>query len=198
MSPHLFSRDDLLTLGLAAVGDDVHIDRSVRFFGAEHIRIGNRVRIDCFALLSAGNGGIVIGDNIHLAAGCYLFGSGGAITLEDFAGLSARVAVYTASDDYTEGFLTNPTVPDEFRRVAAGPVVVGRHAIVGSGSVILPGVTLGFGASVGALSLVRTSVGECEIVTGNPTRKLPRLRDGVRLRELEARYAPTLTARGAS
>ena len=105
--------------------------------------------------------------------------------------------MYTASDDYTEGFLTNPTVPDEFRQVTTGPVVVGRHAIVGAGSVILSGVTLGFGASVGALTLVRKSVGECEIVYGNPLQKLPRLRDGGRLRELEARYAATLPARGA-
>ncbi len=196
MSPHQFTRDELLALGLAAVGDDVRIDRSIRIFGAEHIRIGNRVRIDCFALLSAGAGEIIIGDNVHIAAGCYLFGSGGAIKLEDFVGLSARVAIYTASDDYTEGFLTNPTVSDEFRRLTTGPVHLERHAIVGSGSVLLPGVTLGFGSSVGALTVVRASIGECEIVSGNPARKLPRLRDGVRLREIETRYAATLSARG--
>jgi acetyltransferase-like isoleucine patch superfamily enzyme len=190
----LYTLDELRALGVAVRGADIAVDRSVQFFGAEHVLLGNRVRIDCFGLISAGQDGIEIGSNIHIAAGCYLFGSGGRITLADFANLSSRVAVYTASDDYSGGYLTGPTVPNEFKRLTCSSVSVGRHAIIGAGSVILPGVSLGFGAAVGALTVVRRSVGECEIVSGNPAETLPRRRDGERLRRLEAEYLAGLVS----
>lgn len=164
---HNYSSEDLQTL-LASVGDNVNIHRSVQMFSPHSIHVGSNVRIDCFSLLSAGQEGIYIGDHVHIAAGVYLFGSGGRIVLESFSGLSSRVAVYTASEDYTEGFLTNPTVPMKFRKVCQGDVVLRRHAIVGAGSVLLPGVTLGLAASVGALTLVHKPVADFAVVAGFP------------------------------
>ncbi|WP_348638403.1 hypothetical protein [Paraburkholderia sp. D15] len=41
-----------------------------------------------------------------------------------------------------------------YQHVKVAPVHLGRHVIVGSGSVILPGCALGEGVSVGAMSLV--------------------------------------------
>ena len=93
----------------------------------------------------------------------------GRILMEDFSGLSSRVALYTATDDYREGYLTNPTVPDELRNVRCGSVVLRRHVVVGAGCVILPGVELGFGSSVGALSCVRKSVSELKVCVGGST-----------------------------
>lgn len=185
---HLYSKSDLQQLGFAACGEDVRIDRSVRFFGPEHITIGDHVRIDCFAMISASAHGIRIGSNVHIAAGCYLFGGGGSVVLGDFSGLSSHVVLYTSTDDFVSGHLTNPTIPDSFRLVRSASVELGRHALVGSGSVVLPGVTLGFGASVGALTLVRKSVNDCEIVAGNPAMTLPMRRSREKLAALEAEY----------
>jgi acetyltransferase-like isoleucine patch superfamily enzyme len=169
--PHRYSPDELRGM-LAAVGDNVNIHRSVLMFSPHLIHVGSNVRIDCFSLLSAGQDGIYIGDHVHIAAGVYLFGAGGRIVLESFCGLSSRVAVYTASDDYTEGYLTNPTVPVKFRKVHRGDVVLRRHAIVGAGSILLPAVTLGLGASVGALTLVNKPVGDFAVVAGFPFKVL--------------------------
>ena len=195
MTDH-FSRDELLAMGIRSVGAPVWVDRSVRFFGPERISMGSRVRIDCFAILSAGTEGIRIGSHVHIAAGCFLFGSGGEIVLEDFAGLSSRVSVYTASDDYLGGHLTNPTVPDEYRKIQRGRVHLGRHVIVGSGAVLLPGVSLGAGAAVGALTVVRKSVPNCAIVYGNPMQRLPGSRDGQLLSKLEGDYLSSLAGDG--
>jgi galactoside O-acetyltransferase len=162
----------------AACGDDVRIDKDARLLGTERIAIGSHVRIDAFAVISAGADGIVIGDHVHIAA--HVFMSGAArIEIGDFAGLSGRVSVYSSNDDYSGAALTGPTVPDELRNVTDAPVTVGRHAIVGAGSVILPGVTIGTGAAVGAQSLVRRDVAEFTIVGGVPARIL-----GERTREL--------------
>ncbi len=67
------------------------------------------------------------------------------IKVEDYAGLSSCVAVYSSNDDYSGTAMTNPTVPSRFTNVTRRPVTIGRHVIIGSGSVVLPGVTIGEG-----------------------------------------------------
>jgi dTDP-4-amino-4,6-dideoxy-D-glucose acyltransferase len=178
-------------LGLAAVGDEVRIDESTQVFGAERVSIGSHVRIDCFTVITTGPGAVTIGDHVHLGVGVCLFGTAG-IEIGDFASLSSHVAVYSTNDDFVGGHLSGPTVPADLRNVSAARVVVGSHVIVGAGSVILPGVRLGRGAAVGALSLVKRDLAEGELAGGVPARTLGR-RDLERLGRLEAR-ARTATA----
>ena len=68
--------------------------------------------------------------------------------------------------------MTNPTVPSKFTGIIKGEVTLGRHVIVGSGSVILPRVTIGEGSSVGALSLVTKNLDAWGVYAGNPARKI--------------------------
>lgn len=182
---HLFSHNELMELGLRSVGRNVRIDRSVRLFGAERMSFGDHVRIDPFCILSAGPAGMRIGRNVHIAAYCSLVGQE-KIELDDFAGLSARVSIFSSTDDYSGGALTNPTVPAAFLNVRSAPVVLGRHVIVGAGSVILPGVALGLGASVGALTLIRKNVDEYAIMAGTPAKQIGRRAEV--LLEKEAEY----------
>jgi galactoside O-acetyltransferase len=186
--------DELAALGCARLGNDVKIDRSVRIYGAERLEIGDHVRIDAYCVLSCGAEGISLGCHVHL--GVYVFLSGAArIEVQDFAGLSSRVSVYSSNDDYGGDALTGPTVPDDLRNVTDAPVVVGRHAIVGAGSVVLPGVTIGVGAAVGSLTLVREDVEEFATVVGAPARRVGTRKRGVL--ELERRLAGEATL-GAS
>jgi galactoside O-acetyltransferase len=77
-------------------------------------------------------------------------------------------------------------VPAELTGVSIAPVSIGRHVIIGSGSIILPGVTIAEGASIGALSLVKRDCESFTIYGGVPARRL-----GDRSRELlalEARH----------
>jgi dTDP-4-amino-4,6-dideoxy-D-glucose acyltransferase len=65
-------------------------------------------------------------------------------------------------------------------------VIIGKHVIVGSGSVILPGVTLEIGVAVGALSLVNKNCSEFSVYMGTPAKKIKeRKRD---LLELEKQF----------
>lgn len=136
-----------------SIGENVLISERTSIYGASRIRIGNNVRIDDFCILSAGEEGICLGNHVHI--GCYtsLIGKS-AISLGDFSGLSSRVSIYSSSDDYSGDYLTNPTVPEVFTNVDHRPVTIGRHCNIGAGAVILPGVTMGEGCAVGALSLV--------------------------------------------
>ena len=60
----------------------------------------------------------------------------------------------------------------------SGAVNLGRHVIVGSGSILLPGTAIGEGSAVGALSLVNRALDEWGVYFGIPAKRLkPRSRD---------------------
>jgi galactoside O-acetyltransferase len=62
------------------------------------------------------------------------------------------VAIFSSNDDYSGNYLTNPMVPSAFTNVLHGDVILKKHVIVGSGSVILPNLTIEEGVSIGALT----------------------------------------------
>ena len=180
-----YSLDELNGMGFLSVGADVKISTKASIYGASRISLGSYSRIDDFCVLSAGKGGIHIGRNVHIAIMCSLIGKGG-IELHDFCNLSSRVSIYSSNDDYSGDTMTNPTLPEEYTNVDHRGVVLGRHVIIGSGSVILPGVTIGEGAAVGALSLVSKVLEPFQIYAGSPLKRIkPRSRQ---LLELEKLY----------
>jgi galactoside O-acetyltransferase len=172
-------------VAFAFVGANVKISPRASFYGASRIRIADNVRIDDFCVLSAGEGGISIGRNVHIGAYSSLIGRG-QINLGDFCNISSRVSVYSSNDDYSGTLMTNPTVPPEFSGVTHADVHLGRHVIVGCGSVILPGVKLDDGVAIGALSFVTSDCSAFGIYAGVPARFLKnRKRD---LMDIEQRY----------
>ena len=180
----MLSREAIEALGFASVGESVQLSDRASFYGAARITLGNNVRIDDFCVLAAGVGGIVIGDYVHIAVSASLIGSG-KITMSDFSGISSRVSIYSSSNDYSGATLTNPTVPSEYAGVTHADVFLGKHVIVGSGSVILPGVTLEEGVAVGALSLVHKRCEAFGIYAGNSARRIKgRKRDLLELERL--------------
>ena len=68
--------------------------------------------------------------------------------------------------------MTGPTVPEEYTGIKKGLIRIGRHAVIGTGTTILPGVTIGEGVAVGAMSLVRTSLEPWMIYAGIPARPI--------------------------
>jgi acetyltransferase-like isoleucine patch superfamily enzyme len=161
---------ELKAMPFARLGKKVLIDRTVSMVNLEGISIGDNVRIDAHAMLIA-SGGITIGSHIHISAFCYLAGGGG-IVLEDFANLSSSVKLYSISDDYSGGSLTNAAIPEKYKKLTRGRVELGRHVIIGSGAVVLPGVRIGEGTAVGALSLVSRSTEDWGVYVGIPARRI--------------------------
>lgn len=152
-------------------GNNVTISRDVIFHNSHHIFLGNNVRIDTQCILIAGHGHIInIGNNVHISAGCYYYGNSGDIVLEDFTCTSAKCLLYTANDDYVDGYMTNSTVDEKFKKLETGDIVLRRHVVVGCHSIILPGVTLEYATSVGANSLVNRSSEPFDVIGGTPAK----------------------------
>jgi len=164
-----YSEKELNEIGFKWIGKNVLISRKTSIYGAGNISIGNNVRIDDFCILS---GKITAGDYIHIAAYCALFGGEKGIILEDFVGLSSRVTVYAASDDYSGNALTNPMIPDKYRGIDSREVVIKKHALVGTDSTILPGIVIGEGSSFGAKTLINHDSEPWSINIGIPFKKV--------------------------
>ncbi|MEG0236066.1 MAG: acyltransferase [Cetobacterium sp.] len=163
-----YTKEELKKIGFKSVGENVLISDKCSIYSPESIEIGSSVRIDDFCILS---GNIKIGNYIHIAAYSALFGGAGII-MEDFSGLSARGLVYSVSDDYSGEFLTNPMIPEKYRGISKGKVIFKKHSLVGAGSIVLPGVILEEGTSVGANSLIIKSTQEWSIYAGSPAKKI--------------------------
>jgi galactoside O-acetyltransferase len=193
LDPGYYCSEELRRFGFKAVGRNVRISKLAHVHGADRVEIGSNVRIDAFAVLVASGGYIRLGSHIHIGSDT-LLGARGGIVLEDFAGLSHGCKILSASDDFSGSHLTGPMVPASLTDPRVAPVTVGRHVVIGSNSVILPGVTIGEGAAVGAMSLVTRSIPAWEIHCGTPaTKHSERSR---RLKALEAMIdAPVAVAR---
>ncbi len=164
-----YSRDELSELGLKSIGSNVYISRKSSIYSAFNISIGDNVRIDDFCILS---GHIELGSYIHIAAYTALYGGTEGIFVSDFANLSSRICIYSVNDDYSGKTMTNPMVPNEYKNIENKPVYIGKHAIIGSTSVVLPGVKIAEGSSFGSFSFINRDSEPWSINAGIPFKKL--------------------------
>jgi len=179
MDNNFYNHQELLNLGFASIGANVLISKKASIYNPGNICIGSNVRIDDFCLLS---GKVTIGSFIHIAAYTSLCGGSAGITLADFVNLSRKIEVFAVSDDFSGETMTNPIIPEKFKNILNAPVLLHKHVLVGTSSVILPGVTLDEGCVVGALSLVKNSLPAWTINAGIPARTLrPRSKNLLRL-----------------
>lgn len=169
MVSSFYSIEELSELGLASFGENVLISRKASIYGAKFINIGNNVRIDDFCILS---GKISIGNYVHLAAYTALYGGDKGIFIDDFVNISSRVTIYSISDDYSGETMTNPMIPNAYKKIHSEKVVIERHVLFGSCCVVLPGVVLKEGSAFGAFSLINRSSEPWSINAGIPSKKI--------------------------
>jgi galactoside O-acetyltransferase len=165
-----YTEKDLQSCGFKNIGKNVSIHEKINISGVENISIGSNVRIDPYTNIVA-SGPIIIGSHIHIGSYCLLQGAEG-IVIEDFCTLSHGVKIFTRNDDYSGNHLASPMLPAEYTNVTKGSVIIRKHAIIGSNSVILPNIVIEEGCSVGALSFVKKSLQAWNMYAGVPVRKI--------------------------
>lgn len=181
-----YEQADLLKLGFKRVGIGSKLHKTCIVVGVENISIGDNVRIDGFtSIIASGTGFLNLGSHIHIAAHCHL-GAGSGIIMDDFSGLAFGTQIHSMSDDYGGNYLTNSTIPVEYKNIISGSVHLGKHSIIGANSVILPGVKVGVGCSVGAMSLVNKNLDSWNVYAGCPAKKIKMRYQ--RLLALESKY----------
>jgi UDP-2-acetamido-3-amino-2,3-dideoxy-glucuronate N-acetyltransferase len=142
------------------LGEGVEIHDFVNLYGCS---IGDGTRIGTFVEIQRN---AVVGRRCKISSHSFIC-EGVSIDDECFIGHH----VVFVNDRYPAAV----TPAGELQKAADWEVVetrVGRRASIGSGAVILCGVTIGEGALVGAGSVVTKDVEPHTIVAGNPARKL--------------------------
>jgi len=163
------SKEQLQVLSFKKLGENVRISDKAAIYNPDQIEVGDNSRIDDFCVLS---GRISIGRNVHIAIYCNVAGGTEGVFLEDFSGLAYGCHVMSQTDDYSGRTLTNPTVPTRYKNETRKAVHIERHCIVGTGSILLPGVRLQEGTSVGAMSMVTKTTEPWSIYFGIPAKRL--------------------------
>ena len=164
-----YSQNQLHKLGFKYVGKNVKISDKASIYNHDQIEIGDNSRIDDFCVIS---GRIKIGRNVHITPTCLVAGGIKGIIFEDFTTLAYGVKVFTQSDDYSGETMMNSTIPKNFKNEFMKEVIIKRQSIVGAGSIIMPGVILEEGTSIGAMSLVLKSTIPWGIYVGIPVKRL--------------------------
>lgn len=144
------------------VGTDPRISPDVNFSSAWNIVIGDRVSIGsrCFLWAGPGKGRIVIGNDV-------LFGP--------------EVLLTAANYRFSDGAPVTKQAMDE------ADIVIGDDVWIGARVIILPGVTIGDGAIIGAGALVRGHIPAYAIAVGVPARIVGQRQIGV----TDAAYPPS-------
>lgn len=163
------SQEEIAKIGLKSYGQNVYISRHASIYSPEKIAIGDNVRIDDFCILS---GIIEIGSCVHIAAYSAIYGGDKGVFISDYANISSRVSVYSVSDDYSGNSMTNPMIPAEYKSVKSDTVRIEKHVIIGSTSVVMPGVTLAEGSAFGAFSFITHNSEPWTINVGIPSVKI--------------------------
>ena len=104
-----------------------------------------------------------IGKNVVIMPGCLMMSAGG-ITIEDGAMIAANVQLISNNHDLYERHV-----------ITCRPIHIGKNVWIGAGATILPGVSIGENAIVGAAGVVTKDVPADTIVAGNPAKIIKRI-----------------------
>lgn len=112
--------------------------------------------------------GVSIGRDVYIADDLIIveeLSGDDRITIGDRVSIAPRVTLVTSSHP-------NNSRIREFAPVDRGPVTIEADAWIGNGAIVLPGVTIGKGAVIGAQSVVAADVPPLHVVAGQPARTI--------------------------
>ena len=168
-------------MGFRRLGQHVLVSTKCSLYAPETISLGDHVRIDDFAMVA---GNVEVGRNVHITAYCNVEGGRAGVNIGDFSTLAYGCQVIAQSDDYSGRTMTNSTIPARFKNEDSRVVRLGKHVILGTGTIVLPGVELPDGVAAGAGTLFTKSVESWGLYVGSPARRVKeRSRDVLGLTE---------------
>lgn len=165
------NEDDLRKLGIKSVGSNVLVSEHATIVGLSNVTLGNNIRIDSHVVILSRRGTLTVGDNVHIEPASSIVAHHG-VSIGSYCTLSHGVRLFTASADYSGESFHNVFPDGRFQNPRVGAIEIRDHVIIGGNSVVMPGLTLGEGAAIGALSFVRSSLEEWGIYAGNPLKRL--------------------------
>ncbi|MBI4831062.1 MAG: acyltransferase [Candidatus Lindowbacteria bacterium] len=154
------------TSKIARLGKDVVIEAGVLIFHPENIEIGDDVYVGHYTILKGYyKNKMEIGSGAWIGQQCF-FHSAGGLRIGRNVGIGPAVKIITSYHDGTDTSKPILQTPIIFK-----PVVIEDDADIGTAAVILPGVTVGKGAQIGAGAVVCGDVEPYTVVGGVPAKR---------------------------
>jgi len=150
-----------------SLGDNVIIEPGARIFLARFISIEDNVYIGHDSIIKGYFDQLLtIGSGTWIGPQCFIYASAG-IEIGHNVGIGPKVVIVTSQHD-----IRDTSIPILHSPLKHAPVVIGDDADIGCASIILPGVTIGKGAQIGAGSIVTRDVPAYAIAAGSPAKIL--------------------------
>ena len=164
--------EPLLRLQCASVGDGLTLYEGMpKIIGNLHVTLGARVKLNGEQVwIAAGDGTaktLVIGDDTGVGFGTQ-FIVGHSINIGRQVRIANRVSLVGYDGHPLDPYARARHAPPGSEGV--GPITVKDYAWIGSDSIIMKGVTIGRGAIVAMGSVVKVSVPDLTVVSGNPAK----------------------------
>ena len=164
---------------LKRMGQNVFIDVGVTIWEPGNVEIDQGCHIDTYVNIlggARGHGFVRIGKYVHVASFCVLAGRGG-IEIGDYAAIAAGSNIYSGTNYYQNPesqsnklLCMSAAAPLDMQYVIEKPVAIGEYAFIGLDTIVLPGVTIGKAAVVGAGSMVGNDIPPFAIAVGSPAK----------------------------
>jgi acetyltransferase-like isoleucine patch superfamily enzyme len=152
---------------LARLGERVVFEPGALVFHPESIEVGDDVYVGHQAILKGYYlNRMIVGSGTWIGQQAFLHSAGG-LTIGRNVGIGPGVRIITSS--HAEEARGTPILHS---RITLAPVVIEDDADLGVGAIVLPGVTVGRGAQVGAGAVVAEDVAPYAVVAGVPARFL--------------------------
>jgi acetyltransferase-like isoleucine patch superfamily enzyme len=146
------------------LGDGVLIGRNVRLRDAATFTIGSGVVIGDGAILQGRHDGACrIGDGVWIGPQAFI--DGRDLVIADAVGLGPGVRIIGSQHTGLP-----PDLPVIATELDTQPIRIEAGAEIGTGTIVLPGITIGRGAIIGAGAVVTSDVPARTVAAGVPTR----------------------------
>jgi len=154
------------------IAPDVRLGRDVKIFGFANLygcSVGDETQIGCYVEIQKN---AVVGMRCKISSHAFICEG---VIIEDEVFIGHHVCF--TNDVFPRACRADGT-PKRDGDWQLVPTLVRRRASIGSGAVILPGITVGEGAIVGAGTVVTADVAPRAVVAGNPARVIRTLAAG--------------------
>jgi len=172
---------DYTIKGIEFMGDNVkdrlkYCGKGVRVHPLAKIYKPEMVELDDYSVIADfvflwGGGGIKIGKYSKMTWHTLIEGDG-KTNIGDRVFIGPGTKIITGLYDYKDGLRMVDNLPEGQARAIRGTIVIQNDVSVSANCVILPNITIGEGAVVGANSLVKTDLEPWGVYAGNPVRKI--------------------------
>ena len=125
-------------------------------------------RIEAFPLEKTSNKIIQFGENIEINDYVHI-AAGEKVSIGNNVLIASKVYISDINHgNYKNKNQDSPLVKPNDRKLSTSPVVINDNVWIGEGVCVMPGVTIGFGCIIGALSIVTKNIPDYSIAVGTP------------------------------